>query len=102
MLDGRCRAANETYTVYALNNDFDHSRLGLVVGKKAARKSVDRNRIKRTIRETFRNQAATYQKLDLVVIAKAAAADKTKSHLKNQLTTLLDRVEKKCANFSSD
>jgi ribonuclease P protein component len=69
VLNGRCKVANESFTVYALTNECSHPRLGLVVGKKAARKAVDRNRIKRIIREVFRSNAASYATLDVVVIA---------------------------------
>jgi len=102
VLNGRCRAANEEFTVYALTNECDHPRLGLVVGKKAARKAVDRNRIKRIIREVFRKTAVNYPQLDVVVIAKATAADRSGTLLSKQLTNLFGRVEKKCANFSLD
>jgi ribonuclease P protein component len=101
VLNGRCKVANECFTVYALTNECSHPRLGLVVGKKAARKAVDRNRIKRTIREVFRSNAASYATLDVVVIARAAAVDQTGSLLSEQLTNLFSRVKKKCANSSS-
>lgn len=72
-----------------------------MVGKKAARKAVDRNRIKRIIREVFRSQATGYASLDVVVITKAAAAEQTGVLLSEQLTNLFSRVNKKCANSSS-
>ena len=72
-----------------------------MVGKKAARKAVDRNRIKRIIREVFRSNAAGYASLDMVVITKAAAVGYTGALLSEQLTNLFSRVNKKCANSSS-
>ncbi|MGW8248493.1 MAG: ribonuclease P protein component [Acidiferrobacterales bacterium] len=101
VFDGRCRVANESFTVYALTNECNHPRLGLVVGKKAARKAVDRNRIKRIIREVFRSNATGYASLDMVVITKAAAVGYTGALLSEQLTNLFSRVNKKCANSSS-
>jgi len=101
VLNNRCRLGNESFTVYALGNECDHPRLGLVVGKKAARKAVDRNRIKRITREVFRNQAAGYANLDVVVIAKAAATEQSNSMLSEQLTTLFSRIKKKCVKSSS-
>ncbi len=51
--------------MYAKPNQFDYSRLGLIVAKKVARRAVMRNRVKRLLREMFRinmnqnNQGAT-------------------------------------------
>ena len=57
-------------TVLARPNDLGHARLGMVIGKKKLRRAVDRNLMKRIIRETFRQQQTTLPALDLVVIAK--------------------------------
>ncbi len=59
-------------TVLARPNDLDHARLGMVIGKKKLRRAVDRNLMKRIIRESFRQQQMTLPALDLVVIAKPA------------------------------
>ena len=53
-------------------NDRGHARLGMVIGKKKLRRAVDRNLMKRIIRESFRQQQMTLPALDLVVIAKPA------------------------------
>lgn len=46
------------------------SRLGLAISKKNAKRAVDRNRIKRIIRESFRLNRHTLPMIDLVVMAK--------------------------------
>lgn len=43
------------------------SRLGLVVGKKQLKRAVDRNRVKRVLREVFRRQRSRLPCCDLVV-----------------------------------
>ena len=43
------------------------SRFGISVGKRAARSSVQRNRIKRLARELFRRHGLKHSKVDLVV-----------------------------------
>lgn len=40
-------------TMYILKNKFDYNRLGIAVGKKSGR-AVDRNKIKRLIRENYK------------------------------------------------
>ncbi|WP_407897873.1 ribonuclease P protein component [Ferrigenium sp. UT5] len=46
--------SNQWFAVYSLPNQIGRSRLGLTVGKRFVRKAVQRNRIKRMIRECFR------------------------------------------------
>ena len=46
----------------------NQSRLGLVVSKKNISKSVERNRVKRLIRESFRKNKSQIPNLDVVVL----------------------------------
>jgi ribonuclease P protein component len=43
------------------------ARLGLVIGKRAVRRAVDRNRAKRVLRETFRIRRRELASVDIVV-----------------------------------
>ena len=52
-------------------SDRDTARLGLAVAKKRLKRAVDRNRIKRLIRESFRQHRAILGGLDIVVLVKA-------------------------------
>lgn len=61
------------FTVVAVANDLSHPRLGLTVSKRAARFAVQRNRIKRLIRENFRQQQSILPAKDIVVMAKDRA-----------------------------
>lgn len=45
-------------------------RLGLAISKKNAKRAVDRNRIKRLIRESFRQNRSKLPAIDLVIMAK--------------------------------
>ncbi len=53
----------------ATPNQLSHSRVGLVIAKKNVRLAVQRNRVKRIIRESFRLQDAGFPNLDIVVLA---------------------------------
>jgi ribonuclease P protein component len=50
----------------------------LAVSRKVSRKAVVRNRIKRQIRETFRQNKETLKGIDCVVVAKHAAESASK------------------------
>ena len=47
--------------------EFSEARLGVVVGKKLLKRAVDRNKVKRIIREQFRMQRPSLPVCDLVV-----------------------------------
>nr|WP_242469397.1 ribonuclease P protein component [Rhabdochromatium marinum] len=56
--------------------DMQQSRLGLAISRKVAPRAVDRNRIKRIVRESFRLAQAqwTDRHIDFVVMARRATA----------------------------
>jgi ribonuclease P protein component len=55
-------------------NGIAHARLGLAIAARAVPRAVDRNRIKRQARETFRRRAAELPAVDVVILARPAAA----------------------------
>ncbi|MGV6826925.1 MAG: ribonuclease P protein component, partial [bacterium] len=64
------RSSDACFTVLAHRTGRDHARLGLAIAKKHARRAVDRNRIKRVTRESFRHSLETLAGYDLVILAK--------------------------------
>jgi len=78
------RSADRFFTVLARPNDKNHARLGLAISRKAARRAVDRNRLKRIAREAFRHAPAA-PAMDLVVFAKPGAAREDRRTLRNSL-----------------
>ncbi|NWB90280.1 ribonuclease P protein component [Pseudomonas agarici] len=59
----------------ARNNDLDHPRLGLVIGKKSVKLSVERNRLKRLLRESFRLHQDSLIGWDIVIVARKGLGD---------------------------
>jgi ribonuclease P protein component len=59
----------------ARNNDLDHPRLGLVIGKKSVKLSVERNRLKRLMRESFRQHQDDLVGWDIVIVARKGLGD---------------------------
>jgi ribonuclease P protein component len=75
-------------------NDLPHPRLGLVIGKKSVKLSVERNRIKRQLRETFRLHQMELAGWDVVVIARKGLADVDNSELARQFNKLWKRLSR--------
>ena len=80
------------FTVYICRNGMDNPRLGLAVSKKAAKKAVSRNLIKRVIRESFRLNQVQLRGWDLVFVAKPPAKDLTSAQLHHLLLTIWKRI----------
>lgn len=51
-------------------NQLNHPRLGLVIAKKNAKLAVQRNRIKRIIRESFRLHQHQLPAVDIIILAR--------------------------------
>lgn len=68
------RLGCSTLLILAKRNQRGLNRLGMVVSKKSVPRAVDRNRVKRRIREVFRRQlAADINGLDVVVLTRTGA-----------------------------
>ncbi len=66
------RSVDNMFTLLARENDLGYSRLGMAITKKRLKRSVDRNRAKRIIRETFRHQQDNLMGMDIVVMNRNA------------------------------
>jgi ribonuclease P protein component len=80
----RCRA----FTLTASINVLQHPRLGLAISRKSASRAVDRNRIKRVIRESFRRNATTMRSVDIIVQATSIARTQSNDSLSRKLEEL--------------
>jgi ribonuclease P protein component len=87
--------ANRFFKIFFAGNDKKNARLGIISSKKILPKAVDRNRVKRIIREAFRQHNIKTSKLDVVVMVRSAYALESRK-LNDSLATLLDRVEDRC------
>ncbi|MCB1619885.1 MAG: ribonuclease P protein component [Thiothrix sp.] len=67
-------------------------RLGLAVSKRILKRSVDRNRIKRLVRESFRCHYNTLPNVDLVVLAKPELSSMDNAVILQQLGVLWQRL----------
>jgi ribonuclease P protein component len=61
------RARTDSLMVMARPNQLGHARLGMVIAKRILARAVDRNRVKRCVRESFREVRAELPACDFVV-----------------------------------
>lgn len=79
------RKADACFVIVAANNDLDYPRLGLAISRRQARRAVDRNRLKRIVRESFRRHAARLPPVDVVVMARTGVAERPNAALASSL-----------------
>lgn len=87
------------FAVTVRPNEAGGARLGLAVATKAAGNSVERNRVRRVIRETFRLRQHDLPPVDLVVSARGSVRGARNDQLRASLNTLWDRVKEQCASL---
>lgn len=90
------RVRDELFNVFAIANNLPHGRLGLAVSKKVAPRAVDRNRLKRHARESFRSHRETLAGLDVVVMANPGARRSPPPALRNSLDQHWERIVRQC------
>lgn len=77
--------------VFWKENSLEAPRLGVSVAKKNVKKAVERNRIKRVIRETFRNNKSKLSNVDVVALITRAENNKClASNFEKVIIYLLD------------
>lgn len=78
-------------------NDLTHARIGLAISRRSVPRAVDRNRIKRIVRETFRQQLISLPALDIVIMARPDARKLNSAELHRTLDRLWLRLIKRCS-----
>jgi len=86
------RYSDKYWTILVKRSESGVSRLGLAIAKKRAKRAVDRNRIKRVARETFRKQRLSLPGLELVVMNRDAATSASTRELRDSMERLLMKM----------
>lgn len=71
------KSVDAMLTVLARPNGLDRSRLGLAISKKHAPRAVDRNRIKRIVRESFMHHQPFDTAVDAVILNRSGSQMKS-------------------------
>ena len=69
------KVSDKHLLILARPNDLDHPRVGFVFSKKNIRLAVNRNRVRRIIRESFRLNQHKLPNVDIVILARQGLGD---------------------------
>jgi ribonuclease P protein component len=89
------KVSNQELLFIARQNGSSTARLGLVIAKKHIRLAVQRNRVKRLIRESFRLHQAQLRGIDVIVLARANVGLLDNARIHTNLADLWLRLTKR-------
>lgn len=94
------KSVDSCFMVLARENGRSSARLGLAISKKCARRAVDRNRLKRIVRESFRQHRDHLEGIDFVVLCRRGSLTSPSSRLFSSLSAHWKRIrDQLCVNF---
>jgi ribonuclease P protein component len=94
VFDRATRSRDQLFTVLCRRNQTSIARLGLAISKKHCRLATERNRIKRIIRESFRQQQVLLSGLDVVVMNRPGASAASRQDIADSLDQHWQRCSK--------
>lgn len=94
------RARSDRFIGQVKLNTLGFPRLGLAVAKKSCRAASDRNRIKRVIREYFRENKACLESRDFIILVTPIAASATRASLVSDLEKVFRQLCKRTSTTS--
>lgn len=80
------------FVIIAAPRDDIRPRLGLALAKRRIRRAVDRNRVKRIVRESFRQNQTRLGGVDIVVLARSRTENISNTELFAQLADIWPRI----------
>ncbi len=91
------KVSSQYFLVLAKVAHSETARVGLIIAKKNVKKAVQRNRLKRQIRQAFRTNKDQLARLELVVMAKKNADSLSNAAVASQLSHLWHDMSVKLA-----
>ncbi|QQD22820.1 ribonuclease P protein component [Venatoribacter cucullus] len=88
------RSSSPQLLLLATANEQNQARLGFVLAKKQIKRAVDRNRVKRIIRESFRHHQQQLDALDFVVLGRSGLAELDNQQIRAMIDALWFRLKR--------
>lgn len=95
------KISHPQFLILARTNTRNHPRLGLVIAKKNVRFAVQRNKLKRYIRESFRLKQHYLPPIDAIVLARRGSDQIANDQLIKTLGKLWNRVAKRAEKVAT-
>jgi ribonuclease P protein component len=89
------RASHQHCLILSKPNSLGYDRLGLVIAKKHIRLAVQRNRVKRLIRESFRHLPRNQPGIDAIVLARKGLGELDNATISKIVNQQWLRIQKK-------
>jgi len=94
VFDDALKVSQSCLMVLYRTNQLNHARIGIIVGKRVANNAVDRNRIRRIVRDSFRHNQERLAGWDIVVIARQQCDTLSKEKIRKGIDNLWERLLK--------
>ncbi|MGJ8692908.1 MAG: ribonuclease P protein component [Thalassotalea sp.] len=86
------RFSSKHFTILITPNNDGNNRLGLAIAKKRVKLAVQRNRIKRLVRENFRLNQDKIPNIDMVVMVKSGIDDLDNQEINQQIASIWRKI----------
>lgn len=86
------RLGSACFRIRYRDNAVGFARLGQAISRRVSKRAVDRNRIRRVVRESFRAVRHQLPPVDVLIVAGNPAAARTRGQLREELDSLWQRL----------
>lgn len=86
------KSVDDCFTILWRKNSLDYPRLGLAISKKNAKRAVDRNRIKRLARESFRLETNRLPSVDIVILSRRQTIERSNYRIFRSLNKHWEKI----------
>ncbi|WP_455218134.1 ribonuclease P protein component [Kaarinaea lacus] len=93
--DNSVRVSDNMWSLLARHNELGHARLGMAISKRVVKNAVQRNRMKRIVRESFRHHQHQLPGLDIVVMCRDGVNQANNRELFSSLDRHWKRVKER-------
>ena len=100
--NNQIRVSSPEFLVLAATTSLPMSRVGMVIGKKNTNQANNRNKIKRTIRETFRKNFPHQPAVDVVIVSRKAVDPSSPKKLNAILNGIWSKLSTKISTKVRD
>lgn len=92
VFDNPVKISQQYLMILCRLNQKEHARIGIIVGKRVANNAVDRNRIRRIVRDSFRLNQKKLVGWDIIVIARQQCDTLSREKIRKGIDNLWEKL----------